>query len=184
MYTNTKLGKLSTSLLIDNATRPRHGPHDPITGRLILRYNPATALFKKDPITADLFGPIRINVVLVGTIRIEIRHGRDFPTDHGLTMFAIPFPVYNGKFEARVNCDYTFPFQASFPPGLDVGGKEALPPTFGSHFSDYPDVVDCTVYYQLGAKVEMPGIEIKIQVPEGELTAVGAFVFLGGADEW
>lgn len=93
-------------------------------------------------------------------------------------MFAIPFPVYDGKFEARVNCDYSFPFQATFP----AAGEGVLPPTFGSHFSDYPDVVDVAVYYQLGAKVEMPGIEIKVQVPEGELN--GEFrVRLPGADE-
>lgn len=167
MSTNTKLGKLTASLLIDNPSRPRHGPDDPITGRLVLRYNPATALFKKDPITADLFGPIRINVVLVGTIRIKIRRDRDFPTYHGITMFAVPFPVYDGKFEARVNCDYTFPFRATFPSPQ----QGVLPPTFGSHFSDYPDTVDAAVYYQLGAKVEMPGIDVKISVPEGKLSS-------------
>ncbi|KAF2164331.1 hypothetical protein M409DRAFT_25210 [Zasmidium cellare ATCC 36951] len=161
----TKLGKLSASILIDNPTRPRYGPNDPITGRLILRYNPATALFKKDPITADLFGPLRINVVLVGQIRIKIRRDRDLPTHHGGTLFAVPFHVYDGPFKGVVNTDYSFPFEARFPAIGDGGGS--LPPTFASHFSDYPDVVDVAVLYHMGAKVEMPGIDIKVTVPEG-----------------
>ncbi|KAK4499550.1 hypothetical protein PRZ48_010066 [Zasmidium cellare] len=163
---STKLGKLTTTLQITHPTRPHYGPNDPITGRLILRYNPATALFKKDPITADLFGPLRINVILVGTIRIKIRRDRDLPTYHGGTLFAQPFHVYDGGFKAMVNGEYSWPFEARFPDVGDGGGR--LPPSFASHFSDYPDVVDVDVFYQLGARVEMPGIDIRVNVPEGD----------------
>lgn len=188
----SKLGKLNTSLLIDESSRPRYGPDDALTGRVVLRYNPATALFKKDPITADLFGPIRINVILVGTLKIHIRRDKTH-TYHGGTLFAKPFYVYEGTFSAQVNRDYAFPFVANFPEIASVdgmgwglqGGGNALPPTFGMHFSDYPDVVDVSVVYQLGAKVEMPGIDIRISVPEGEcrIRYVEGYLALDAADD-
>lgn len=170
-----KLGRLSATIFIDEGFRPHYGPGDAVTGRLLLCYNPATSFFKKDPITADLFGPIRINVVLVGEVRIKIKRDRDMPTYHGASLFAQPFHVYDGSFKAQVNRGHAFPFSVTFPENppatlqSSIFGteKHALPPTFSANFSDYPDIVDVAVIYHLEAKVEMPGIDIKVSVPEG-----------------
>ncbi|EME38424.1 hypothetical protein DOTSEDRAFT_57516 [Dothistroma septosporum NZE10] len=169
-----KLGKLVAQVQVDDGARIHFGPEDTVTGHVILTYKPQAGLFKKNPATAPLFGPLKVAVVLHGAIRIRVRRDREMPTSHGTSLFSLAFPVYDESFKADVEDVRRIPFTARFP--VDAastgtyftggGGDAALPPTFNQHYSDYPDIVDVAVVYALGATVEMPGIDIRTSLPK------------------
>ena len=165
----SKLGKLQASIQPDGLSQPHYGAGDPVSGTVKLVYLPYSSVFKKNVETAALFGPLRLDVILSGRIRIRIRRERShaLPTVHDVALFAQKFSVYRGSFEPEVGKDYTYPFTARFPQSTE----EVLPPTFGVLFSDVPDIVDVAVQYRLGVTVEMPGIAIDTVLPPLEAQA-------------
>lgn len=164
----SKLGKLQASVHLNGPSPIHYGPADPISGTVNLVYLPYSSVFKKNVETAALFGPLHLDVILSGRIRIRIRRERShaLPTVHDVALFALKFRVYRGSFEPEVGKDYTYPFTASFP-----RTEEMLPPTFAVLFSDVPDIVDVAVQYRLGVTVEMPGIAIDTILPPLEAQA-------------
>lgn len=164
----SKLGKLQAKIQGDGLNETYHGPGDAIAGLITLVYRPYSSVFKKNVPTAALFGPLRLDVILSGRIRIRIRRERShaLPTVHDVALFAQKFKVYRGSFEPEVGKEYTYPFSAKFPQSEDV-----LPPSFAVLFSDVPDVVDVAVQYRLGITVEMPGIAIETIMPPLESQA-------------
>ncbi|KAI5358951.1 putative arrestin-like protein [Septoria linicola] len=155
----SKLGKLQAKILVDGLLRPHYGPSDKVTGTITLVYQPYSSVFKKNVETTALFGPLKLDVILTGRIRLRIRRERShaLPTNHDVALFASKFTVYRGSFEPEVGKEYSFPFRASFP-----RSTETLPPSFSLLFHDVPDIVDVAVQYRLAADVQMPGIAIEM----------------------
>lgn len=168
-----RLGKLEARVEIDEQHRPRFGPDDPVTGNVILTYHAYTpGLFQKAAGTANLFGPIKITLLLFGKLKIRIRRDRELPTTHAIELFKTLFPVLDSTFQAEAGRSYSFSFTAHFPGDrtsyFEGGQSELLPPSFAHTFTDYPDTVDVSVRYQVGCAVFMPGIDIKIDTPDAD----------------
>ncbi|KAF2212854.1 hypothetical protein CERZMDRAFT_84464 [Cercospora zeae-maydis SCOH1-5] len=177
---SSKLGKLEGRVAIDGISQPHFGPQDTVTGQVTLVYLPYSHIFKKNVETASLFGPLRLNIILAGRIRLRIRRERShaLPTNHDATLFVTRFPVYSGSFEAEVSKEHTFTFKALFPQSL-----EPLPPSFSLLFHQVPDIVDIAVQYRLMADIDMPGIaietiatplEIKCDIARPSLTSIAS----------
>ncbi|KAM3414727.1 hypothetical protein BST61_g9883 [Cercospora zeina] len=177
---SSKLGKLEGRVAIDRISQPHFGPQDTVTGKITLVYLSYSHIFKKNVETAALFGPLRLNIMLAGRIRLRIRRERShaLPTNHDATLFITKYPVYSGSFEAQVSKEHTFTFKAPFPHSV-----EALPPSFSLLFHQVPDIVDVSVQYHLMADIDMPGIaietiamplEIKYDIARPSLTSIAS----------
>lgn len=167
-----KLGQLEATIHLHDPYRWHYGSDDPVTGVIRLTYQPASSLFKKQADTADLFGPLKIHSILFGNCDIKARRENDLPTLHGIQLLKKPDLVFEGSFKAEVGRSYDFPFSTRFPTGSNMAlgpgynRSLALPPTFYSHFSHYPDVIDVRNNYHLLVDVELPGIDVKLVLPK------------------
>ncbi|CAK4023668.1 Hypothetical predicted protein [Lecanosticta acicola] len=171
-----KLGQLEAQIYVDYRG-PYYGSDDPINGRIVLSYQPRSGIFKKqsESETAALFGPLKIFTVLRGNVAIRVRRDNDLPTLHGIEVLQKADAVFDGSFKADVGGNYEFPFSLNFPDGSNLVVAQGysqdlpLPPSFYSHFSHYPDVVDIAIKYFLGVHVDLPGIDVKVNVPKQRL---------------
>ncbi|KAL2059901.1 hypothetical protein VTL71DRAFT_10056 [Oculimacula yallundae] len=157
------LGVLSARLIIDGGSRHHFGPEDAITGKIVLEYKPQSSLFRSTAITADLYGPLKLEATLRGKTKIIVKQERDMPAEHGCQLFLQAFPVFDGSFQAQTGDSEEFPFRIILP--SSVGG-ERLPPTFSYQFAEFPDTVSLTVVYRVGVKLEVPRIAVKLVIPE------------------
>jgi hypothetical protein len=162
-----KLGTLMAHVRLEDSERRHYGSQNPVTGLVVLNYLPSTSMFGKKSETVDLFGPVKIELLIQGKIKIRIRRDRDIPSQHGVDLFRSRGPVFEGSVKAHVHEELKFPFAMNLPEAGAIP-QDMLPPSFAHHFSDYPDIVDVAVRYKLGVAVSMPGIDIKTSVPEGD----------------
>lgn len=162
---DAKLGTLAARVSVDRGNQAHYGVDDIITGKIILTYLPYKSLFKKNTVTADYFGPLKLEATLRGKVAIKVKRSRDtvISSDYGTRLFMQHFEVFNGSFKAEIGQNYEFPFSALFP--ASIGGYP-IPPSFSIYFSDYPDRVDAAVRYRLGAKVTTPGIKVETSSPD------------------
>jgi hypothetical protein len=97
-----KLGSLGARVIVDRGSRAHYGPDDLITGKVMLMYKPYTSLFKSGVPTADLFGPLKLEVALRGKIKIQVKRDREFSADYGMPLFRQGFNIFDGSFKAEV----------------------------------------------------------------------------------
>lgn len=160
-----KLGTLAARVFVDRGRQPHYGADDVVTGKVLLSYLPYKSIFKKNTVTADFFGPLKIEATLRGKVSVKVKRSRDtvISSDYGSRLFMHSFDVFEGSFRAEVGHNYEFPFVVGFP--ASTGGCP-IPPSFAIYFSDYPDRVNAAVRYRLGAKMTTPGIKVETSTPD------------------
>lgn len=62
------IGTLRAKIVRGDAKRVRYGSNDPVSGIIFLTYEPSGRI----PVTAELFGPLKVAVVLTGESRIRM----------------------------------------------------------------------------------------------------------------
>ncbi|CZT17548.1 uncharacterized protein RCC_03382 [Ramularia collo-cygni] len=156
-----RLGSLVAEVVVEGGMRPHYGARDAIDGKVVLdnrlKSNKSTAP------TADLFVPMKLEVLLRGKAKVIVKQERDMPVDHGGPLFNLAVGIFNGSFSSKPDDRHEFPFHICFPETA-MGG--ALPPSFSHAFQQFPDTVDLAVRYRLGVKIDIPGIDIRTTVPE------------------
>ena len=163
------IGTVTTTFALD---KTRYQGLDPVTGTVSVNFRPTSNI--SSPTGPDLFGLLKLRVILQGRILVNVAENR---TSHACIFFnekRILFSKHeeliNGPFRASANDIQQFPFQIQFPVLMDSfkGHKDMLPPTIDTAFSAIAARQigrhhgSALIEYHVRVEAEMPGIDVKM----------------------
>ena len=165
------MGSITTTFTID---RVKCQGSEPVTGTASLRFRPSTGVSATSG--PDLFGPLKLRVVLQGQVKINVAENR---TSHAYVfvnetrpLFTKYKELFNGPFRVGAGESKDFPFQIQFPTSTDryQGWDDVLPlpPTFRTRFhAASPRQLGkhhaaASIEYQVRVEAEMSGIDVNI----------------------
>jgi hypothetical protein len=160
------IGVVTTTFTIDRAECQGS---EPVTGTVSLRFRPTTSISGANG--PDLFGPLKLCVVLQGHIKVNVAENR---TSHAnvfineaRALFVKREELFNGSFRVSAGQSKQFPFQIQFPTTTDFDVLP-LPPTFSTRFhAASPRQLGrhhaaASIEYHLRVEAEMSGINVTI----------------------
>ena len=165
------IGVVTTTFTIDRAECQGS---EPVTGTVSLSFRPTTSISGANG--PDLFGPLKLSVVLQGHIKVNVAENR---TSHAnvfinetRTLFTKREELFNGSFRVSAGQSKQFPFRIQFPTTTDLyqgwDDVSPLPPTFNTRFyAASPRLLGrhhgaASIEYLLRVEAEMSGINVTI----------------------
>ncbi|KAM3417078.1 hypothetical protein BST61_g8654 [Cercospora zeina] len=109
---HAKLGGLHHKLILESPKRVHFGNDIPVSGNVLLKHLPLLRGLNS-PLNAELFGPLRVNVVLKGVARIhheEESRAEIFPLCKEVVT------IYDGSFRAPADAEEVLHFRMKLPP--------------------------------------------------------------------
>ncbi|KAF7198581.1 hypothetical protein HII31_00320 [Pseudocercospora fuligena] len=113
--------------------------------------------------TAELFGPLELDIVMRGYIDLRICTHQGIWSKSSMDLFSYRHSLYTGPFRAQVGQVHCFPFS--------VRNREPpanFPPTFQCAFHNEPYDIKMAVKCELIAEVRLPGIKIRAMDAEAK----------------
>lgn len=191
VVSSAALGGLHVKLFLRNAKRIHYGSDDPVTGTVVLKYLPHVRGLPESTLNAELFGPLKLDVILKGTARVN--HEDETRADVS-NLFTKTINLHNAPFRAPPDTEHEFPISITFPESSrprtntsvvavqDENGRwsfresissievDALPPSLDAKAKEPSSMTAklvglqtvVGVRYTIGAVVHMPGIDVNI----------------------
>lgn len=175
------LGTLHILPLLHEPSKVHHGSDDPICGTVSVRYTTSKLKNKEN---AELFGPLKIKLRLIGSIEIgrasdlqntrvclKVETIQDGPVklmagSQAQYPFSITFPPHSDpKVNTAVSAQQTAEGQWKFQQKTTSVETEPLPPTIRLRERDGVTKREIAIRYVLGVTAEMPGFSVEIVQP-------------------
>ncbi|KAK3712585.1 hypothetical protein LTR37_009028 [Vermiconidia calcicola] len=176
------IGTLNAKLILDEPQRDHYGINDPISGNVVLTFEPSTCSKSKAAVSLDLFGPLKIAIVFHGRAhtKISTKHWTSPDIYHApVDLFSAVSIIFEDSFRAEPRKPYYFPFTLDFPKDAELQryryepddrfdsepGVYALPPSFNNSCIDFANHYESQVEYRIGVDVSMPSLRLDIRIP-------------------
>ncbi|KAK5625836.1 hypothetical protein RRF57_001552 [Xylaria bambusicola] len=171
------VGTLHTNIVLDDPTKIHCGSRDPVRGHINIRYQ-----FGPGNLNAELFGPLRVIVVLHGRAKTKIwkSNGQSTSIYRGRApLIHCEQEIYHDSFRAQPGEMSSFPFSLVFPeatqslprddfkedPRFNTLPCQPLPPSFRSNYHGFAHRYESFVEYRVGVNVEMPQLRVDVVKP-------------------
>ncbi|KAI0506415.1 hypothetical protein F5B22DRAFT_453685 [Xylaria bambusicola] len=171
------VGILGASIILDEPTKIHCGSREPVQGRINIRYQRGPG----NP-NAELFGPLRVIVVLHGRAKTKIwkSNGKSTSIYRGRApLIHCEQEIYHDSFRAQPGQMESFPFSLIFPeatqsllrddfkedPRFNTLPCQPLPPSFRSNYHGFAHRYESFVEYRVGVNIEMPQLRVDVNKP-------------------
>ncbi|KAI1420256.1 hypothetical protein F5Y12DRAFT_138761 [Xylaria sp. FL1777] len=171
------VGRLHTSIVLDEPVRVHCGSRDPVRGQVKIRYAPGD----KNP-SSGLFGPLKVFVFLHGRAKTKIwkSNGQTTSIYRGrVPLFSYQVLVYDDSFRAQPGDLATFPFSLLFPetanavdaddftddPRYICHPDQPLPPSLQNSYRGFAHHYEAFVEYRVGVDAVMPRLQVDVIKP-------------------
>ncbi|WPG97742.1 Hypothetical protein R9X50_00052300 [Acrodontium crateriforme] len=187
------LGRLTARIFLTDGNKIHYGSNDPVTGHVAVRYSGASIFGQTNAERGHLFGPLRIRMSLIGSLKILFRTSGTLSDDYKsckTILNASETAVHDGSFQILDGETLEFPFALTFPTHLpqseltrpkthvdENGGRrvihgreqtqaDELPPSFKILNTSTSGATrrEMSIEYILELAVDMPGIPIDILI--------------------
>jgi len=176
------VGTLHAKIVLDQPGKIHCGSRDPVSGHVNIRYQPGP----QNPGAAELFGPLKVAVILHGRAKTKIwkSQGQSTRIYRGRApLFRKTLLIYDDSFRAQPGDSVVIPFSICFPETTAGGGGlhrdgfeedvrfigghviQPLPPSFQNSYHGFAHRYEAFVEYRVGVDVAMPRLRVDVNRP-------------------
>jgi hypothetical protein len=175
------VGTLHAKIVLNQPGKIHYGSRDPVLGHVHIQYQPGP----QNPGAAELFGPLRVVVILRGRAKTMIWQSQGY-SGGGMYCSRVPLLrksllIYDDSFRAQPGDSVIIPFSICFPEmtaanlvrdefvedATFVGDHviQQLPPSFQNSYHGFAHRYEAFVEYRVGVDVVMPRLRVDVNKP-------------------
>lgn len=176
------IGTLHAKIQLDNPHTTHYGSGSPVTGNVVLTFNPSYS--SGEAAITELFAPVKIRTNLHGRVKSKIRinRGNNSSTYRGRApIFEHKVNIFDDSLKLEKSDTKRIPFSFTFPTKwehqisgdweqdakYDCSIDQAIPPSFAKVYSGFSkNNFECIVEYRIGVDVAVPHLAVRVATPE------------------